>query len=72
MKNHLRRLKIILKIFNENDFYAITLNEGLMHLQGHFDGKLVEKAFKYKFKNTEEYPNGYFELKRGVYEITLT
>lgn len=69
--NNLRRLATILKIFNENDFYVITLYPSEIKLQGNFNSDVVRTARKTKFKETTT-EQGYLEFYRGIYNITLT
>ena len=72
MKNNYRRLGVMLRLFNSCGFYCLTIRDSSVELQGRFHSDIVKKAQKLRFKVNINERNGYVELLRGCYTITLT
>jgi hypothetical protein len=70
-KQNLRRLRSILKMFDPEDFYVISISCGSIVLQGEFNPKIVINARQHKF-TFQITDSGYSEFRRGKYIITLT
>ena len=70
MKNDLRRLKAVLKMFDEKDFYAVHLQGGVS-LQGIFNAEKAQRCRKNKFQFSLS-DGGYVQFKRKNVFITLT
>ncbi len=72
MKDSKRRMMAILKIFDPELFYSISISKfGQVQLQGAFNNEVVIEAQRNKFIISVN-PSGYVSFKRGYYEITLT
>jgi hypothetical protein len=72
MKNNYRRLGVMLSLFQGCSFYCYTVYETTVCLQGRFHSDIVKKAQKLRFKVNINEQNGYVELTRNLYTITLT
>gem|GEM_PF-5478508 len=70
MNENLRRLRRALSVFGDV-FYCVTLSPYEVNLQGKFSAKVMQTAKKLRFKQNDS-DNGYVELVRGCYKITLT
>jgi len=71
MKRNLRRLTTILKLFDIEDFYVLTVRSSEVVLQGEFKADIARKAMLLKFKQSIE-SSGYLKFNRGNYTIILT
>ena len=71
MKDNLKRLNAILKVFNMNDFYTINIGAYEIVLQGHFNADIVKSCLKLKFEKNFDL-NGYLEFRRHCYRIVMT
>lgn len=71
MKNNLRRLSFILKMFNAGAFYACAITDSEVSLQGKFNPAVINKLKSMKFHNNID-NNGYLIMHRYNYNITLT
>jgi len=71
MKQDLKRLTAILKLFDIEDFYVLTVRSSEVVLQGEFKADIARKAMILKFKQSIE-PRGYLNFNRGNYTIILT
>ncbi|HEY5588571.1 MAG TPA: hypothetical protein VIK86_06415 [Candidatus Paceibacterota bacterium] len=71
MKTNIRKLSLILKVFNEDDFYVITVYEHEIILQGYFKQAILAKLKKLKFKITVS-NEGWIDAKRGNIGIVLS
>jgi len=72
MKNNLKRLAVIMRIFPEGTFYSIGMHEYGITLQGKYSADTVRLARKLKFTNGRIDSSGYAEFSRGNIELTLT
>lgn len=71
MKENIKRVRLLSKFFNLEDYYSISITESFINLQGKYNPELLVKLKKYKFKLSVD-TNGYIKLNKGIYEITLT
>jgi len=71
MKNNIRRLQTLLKIFDISHFSCIEATNYSVSCICKFNSEVLLKALKYKFKLTVS-TSGYITLNRGNYYITLT
>ena len=71
MKNKERRLRWILRLFEDDAFYSCTIDSGLQ-LQGYLNRKTISTALKLKFEQAKINSEGYVEFNRGMYHICLT
>lgn len=71
MKNNLRKLRLLAKIFDLDKFYIISINSEIS-LQGHFNPLLIKKLQRLKFNITLCDINGYVTARRNNLVITLT
>ena len=71
MKNNLRRLNRIVKLFPENAFYTCSITDYGVTLQGKFNPQIILKAQELRFTGLIM-ANGYMQWIRGCYSITLT
>ena len=71
MKENLRRLNRIVKIFGADSFYVVSATEYNVRLQGLFKNKTMLKAAELKFVGKIE-ESGYLSLTRGKYTMVLT
>ena len=71
MKNNLRRLNAIMKLFPENSFYTVAATEYGVSCQGRYNANTVLLARKLKFTFSIS-ESGYTDGKRGYYNICLT
>jgi hypothetical protein len=71
MKNNLRRLNAIMKLFPENVFYSNTITEYECRLQGRFSQSTIARMKEIKFVVAID-QDGYVRGERGYYTITLT
>ena len=72
MKTQLRKMQLLMKIFDANDFYAIRLNEKNIALQGEYSrdvAKKYEKICKSRFVKSDK---GYWDMIKNNINITLT
>ena len=73
MKNNMRRLIAVLKLFPETAFYSVEANDYGVKLQGKYKASIIKVARMVKFKNESiRKNNGYIEMNRGKIEIVLT
>lgn len=71
MKNNLRRLNAIMKIFGDV-FYDVGIDSYTIKLQGNYKPETIVKAMTYKFNVGACKRTGFILLTRGIYSITLT
>jgi hypothetical protein len=71
MKTQLRKLRLLSKIFDLDDFYNISLYQNKITLQGKFSAILSIRLNKLNFIQTIN-ENGFINFKRNNIEITLT
>jgi hypothetical protein len=71
MKENYRRLSRIMKIFGWGRFYAITIYDSSIVLQGKFNTTTLKLAISLRFKYRID-SSGYVNLTRGYYNICLT
>lgn len=70
MKNNLRRLKWILRIFGIEKFFSISCDNYSITLYCYFKTDIVKKAQLLKFEYTIE-SNGMLQFTRGNYVIIM-
>lgn len=71
MKTQLRKLRLLAKVFDLEDFYCVTARTGGIDLQGKFKKEIVVLCKKLKFAESFS-DNGYAQFNRSNIEITLT
>ena len=71
MKDNLKRLNFLLKIFGHETFYVCTIWEDEIRMQGKYSDEAVRIAKKLRFLQSVD-TNGYAILERGNYHIILT
>ena len=71
MKENLRRLSWLVKLFGYKTFYAVRADGYFVTAQGNFNPEIMIKAKVLKFYQSVG-PTGYIELTRDNYKIILT
>lgn len=71
MKDNLRRLNVILKMFPEGTFYVISIWDDEITLQSWTNENIISKARQLKFIESDEI-DGWIHLIRGVFRIVLS
>jgi len=73
MKNNVRRIRALLKMFNDIDkFYVITSGRYDNSLQAEYNSDLVKEIIALRFVNKGIDRNGHTEFIRGNIRIILT
>lgn len=72
MKENYRRLGCLLRVFGADNFYASSVFPSSVTAQGKFNPSVMKHAIKLGFNQSMCNVNGYIELTRGNYTITLT
>jgi hypothetical protein len=71
MKNNLRRLQMLIRIFGPDHFFNCEATNYSASCIGRYNHEMLLKALKYNFKLSIT-SSGYISLTRGNYSITLT
>jgi len=72
MKTQLRKLQLLMKIFDADDFYLIRLNEHIIFFQGCYSAELAEKYEKICKSRFVKNSIGHWDIVKNNINITLT
>ncbi len=72
MKTHLRKLNLLMRIFDAEDFYTIRISGNILFFQGVYSAELAEKYEKICKISFEKNDIGHWNIVKNNINITLT